>query len=325
MKNFLRKILLLFVLGVLSQPCVENTCSGMRVYEAKQAKTTNIFELSAHGLYTGRAFKSVEDWNKVSFKEALLEIFPYIAPLYAFGHTKFSERYKIIYDTIISKFGNITNFVEEIEKQRELAVAHHCDHIAIARVIVHLNSPNLCYVYPIPYLFVSGNTLSNTKKYGFKEMIKHTRIENPNIIFKVIDDFGINSFNGDQNFNHSERAIGLCLLYDDVFNIENFLSFHDLKNIDAITVQIKTIYEMCTSCRDFWEGTAYTTFIPAGDTNSMKFSSETLTEKQKACNYKKPEEFKIVKLLQDKIKSRGCSAKLNVLFSKQEDVFAIGD
>lgn len=36
MKNFLRKILFLFVIGILSQPCIKNTCWGMKISSVKE-------------------------------------------------------------------------------------------------------------------------------------------------------------------------------------------------------------------------------------------------------------------------------------------------
>ena len=133
-------------------------------------------------------------------------------------------------------------------------------HLAIVRIIV-TNSDNNTYVYNVPYVFLSG---TNPKKTIKNE--KMPKIFTNGVLQTIISCGGRGYVTGSaQSFAHSERAVGLFLIYDSETDggifLTQLLNFHNNKNnnenkIQKLTIEIKTLLPMCPNCQSFFRNQA---------------------------------------------------------------------
>lgn len=152
-------------------------------------------------------------------------------------------------------------------------------HLAIVRIIV-TNSDDNTYAYNVPYVFLSG---TNPKKTIKNEKIP--KIFTNSVLQTIISCGGRGYVTGSaQIFAHSERAVGLFLIYDSETDggifLKQLLNFHNNKNnnenkIQKLTIEIKTLLPMCTNCQSFFKNEA--NYVKKGS-DILFCGSDTITD-----------------------------------------------
>jgi hypothetical protein len=137
--------------------------------------------------------------------------------------------------------------------------------------IVIIDGNNVGYVYPIPYVFVSGIDGGNAINRWAQRLLPvhvslNNAINNVNILFggvrpidnliKGIGDYAFScALQGQfQFYAHSERTAVLCLLYDINQSIEDAVNALPAGTvIQRIVIQIKIAHQtrVCAACRSF--------------------------------------------------------------------------
>jgi hypothetical protein len=227
------------------------------------------------GVNNANAPLGIQAWENATFQNTANEVFntglvqpPANAP-------QLENDYSAVMNTvqnIAAAIGGTANFTTMVNAMSNRSNAgNDVPHVAVIRVVI-LDSaapnPN-AYVYPIPYLFLSGNDYMG----AYDRWTRHTTQQNiqridtadnnrfANICV-VINDYGID---GGQNYCHSERAIGLCLdtQFNDPFHLQNIVNYHNAtynaaaNQANSVIIQIKTSLAICPGCQNFWMGEAW--------------------------------------------------------------------
>ena len=210
----------------------------------------SLFGETKYGIPNRRGEHAIPlDWSTCTFDEAIDETFG--IKLMREDRANFPLRYM----TPLAR-QNIRHLIQEYNQilTHRVTLKNICKyfysnnrnttHIALVRILLYGNDGN-CYVYNIPYAFLSG-----------EQFIGNIIVEeNLRPAFKNIFSFNFVSDIGEaQHFAHSERAIGLFLKQENILKeIKSYFStFTETITPRKTIIQIMTKNSMCPSCAKFW-------------------------------------------------------------------------
>jgi hypothetical protein len=267
MKTYIRKIamLILFLFVTTSETFA---LRRLGVLQAIPAVANIVFGINNVGGVLG-----IQAWERATFQNAANEVFniglSILAPLAQQLGNSYSTARNVV-QGIAAAIEGIGNFITMINNMSNKSNAgDDVPHIAIARVVIldaAAPNPN-AYVYPIPYLFLSGTTYPNAYSRWVSASIANINNANVNkfsVLCKFINSYGIGD-PGAGGYCHSERAIGLCLtaqpIMQDQFCLQNIVNYHNTTHFNnqarCAIIQIKTSRQICNSCQNFWMGDAW--------------------------------------------------------------------
>jgi hypothetical protein len=215
----------------------------------------------------------IQAWENATFQNAANEVFNTGLAQPQANAQEAEHNYataRDIVQNIAVAIGGIGNFMTMINAMSNRSnTSNDVPHIAVARVIIlDATAPNPnAYVYPIPYLFLSGTTYPNAYYRWIHANIANINNANANnisVLCKFINSYGISDA-GAGGYCHSERAIGLCLaaqpLILDPFCLQNIVDYHNAvhraNRAAHVIIQIKTSRAICNGCQNFWMGDAW--------------------------------------------------------------------
>lgn len=188
----------------------------------------------------------IRTWDQAS----MLEIVPHIFPHNSFGTADYEIDNSAIIQAMCIAFQNSGK-----------------NHITLARIVIDCENGSR-FLYPIPYVFVSGRSgstaiaewsrINGLLKTAIDVRTGLTTITPIEALTKGIGDYGYNAQGTCyQQFAHSERAVILCLLYDAKNSLEHAVKLvvgdSSTAVIREITIQMKVLHfgGVCSSCNTF--------------------------------------------------------------------------
>ena len=181
------------------------------------------------------------DWSTCTFNEAINE---------TFGIQLNGEN---VNDSLIVRYSRSARHnpkLINICQQLYSSNSESTPHIALVRILLYCNDGN-CYVYNIPYAFLSGEqTISKISLIG-------TVFQNA--FFNISSFSCASKKNSEQTFAQSERAIGLFFSKENILkeikihlNAKNSNATKPNVQIQKVIIQIMTKNSMCPACAKFW-------------------------------------------------------------------------
>ncbi|MBR1734767.1 MAG: hypothetical protein IJ730_04890 [Alphaproteobacteria bacterium] len=150
---------------------------------------------------------------------------------------------------IINNDKNQKKIFSEAMEQTFKKANPNIPHVAICRITI-ISKNNIGYVYPIPYLFLSGSEDSSEKRL----MQASIKIVIPFI--KTLTSYKI-EVSSQQYYAHSERVIAMCLKDpNEPFSLQNIVQFHNSKYpadpANSAVIQLKNAKPSCKGCKKCW-------------------------------------------------------------------------